>query len=178
MKKTIAILDGMMKGGIIVTTVIMTLTCSLQVLSRFILTSSFSWTEELSRFSFIWWTFFGATYVVRLNGHLGMDFFVNRFPEKIRAGIQRLVFVITLGFSALVLYQGIKITYLQAGQKPDLMPISMAWVYAVVPVSGLCMSIYLVYLIFFCSEPPEINANQVLPGETAPKGAEGPANGS
>ena len=177
MKKAVAILDTLMKGGIIVTTVIMILTCSLQVLSRFVLASPFSWTEELSRFSFIWWTFFGATYVVRLNGHIGMDSVVTKFPKKFRTVLQHLAFVVTLGFSLLVLYQGVRITYLQAGQRPDLIPISMAWVYAVVPASGLCMSIYLVYLIFFSSDPPEANADQVLPGEAAAKRAEGPANG-
>ena len=153
MKKVVGILDATMKGGLVLTTTVMIVTCTLQVLSRFVLAHPFSWTEEVARFSFIWWSFLGAAYVVRLNGHLGMDILVKAFPHKLRTAAQRLVFAITLGFALLVTYQGVKITYLQAGQEADLVPISMAWIYSVVPFTGIIMAIYLVYLLFFWREP-------------------------
>lgn len=152
MKKVISCLDALMKGVIILTTVVMILSCTLQVLSRFVLSHPFSWTEEMARFSFIWWSFFGAAYVVRLNGHLGMDLLIKILPYKGRWVLQRISFLISLAFCLLVTYQGIKITAIQAGQLGDLVPISMAWVYSVVPVTGGIMAIYLIYLIFYWVE--------------------------
>jgi TRAP-type C4-dicarboxylate transport system permease small subunit len=155
MKKVVSFLDALMKVIIILTTIVMILSCTLQVLSRFVLAHPFSWTEELARFSFIWWAFFGAAYVVRFNGHLGMDLLVKLLPYKGRWILQRAVFLISLGFCLLVTYQGIKITSVQAGQQGDLIPISMAWIYAVVPLTGSIMTIYLIYLIIYWVEQKE-----------------------
>lgn len=152
MKKVVSFLDALMKGVIILTTIVMILSCTLQVLSRFVLPHPFSWTEEMARYSFIWWSFFGAAYVVRFNGHLGMDLLVNILPYKSRWVLQRVAFLISLAFCLLVTYQGIKITYIQAGQEGDLIPISMAWIYAVVPVTGSIMAFYLIYLIIYWVE--------------------------
>ena len=151
-KSVIRYLDYVMKGGIVFSTVIMTIACSLQVFSRYILPHPLSWTEEVSRFSFIWWSFLGATYVVRLNGHLGMDVFVNLFPFGLRNMIQRFVFLVTLIFILLVTVQGIKLTVSQVGQEFTMIPISMAWMYGVVPFTGSVMSIYLIYMLFFWPE--------------------------
>jgi len=158
MKKIVGILDATMKGGLVLTTTVMIVTCTLQVLSRYVLAHPFSWTEEVARFAFIWWSFLGAAYVVRLNGHLGMDILVKVLPRKLRKAAQNLVFAITLGFAVLVTYQGVKITYMQAGQEADLVPISMAWIYSVVPFTGIIMVIYLVYLLFFWKDPELDNA--------------------
>ena len=163
MKKVVGILDATMKGGLVLTTTVMIVTCTLQVLSRYVLDHPFSWTEEVARFSFIWWSFLGAAYVVRLNGHLGMDILVKVLPRKWRTVAQKLVFAITLGFASLVTYQGVKITYLQAGQEADLVPISMACIYSVVPFTGIIMVIYLVYLLFFWKDPELDNAGSGLP---------------
>ena len=50
--------------------IILTLTILLQIFSRFIMIHPFSWTEELSRFAFIWFCFLGAAYTLRLKLHL------------------------------------------------------------------------------------------------------------
>jgi TRAP-type C4-dicarboxylate transport system permease small subunit len=70
-----------------------------------------------------------------------------------------------LGFAALVTYKGIAITYVQARQEADLVPISMAWIYAVVPFTGIVMVIYLLYLLFFWTEPQADKACEWLPDE-------------
>ena len=152
MKMVISFLDALMKGVIILTTIVMILSCTLQVLSRFVLSHPFSWTEEMARYSFIWWSFFGAAYVVRLNGHLGMDLLIKILPYKGQWILQRIAFLISFAFCLLVTYQGVKITSIQAGQTGDLIPISMAWIYSVVPVTGCIMAIYLIYLMLYWVE--------------------------
>lgn len=164
MKKLIGVLDTTMRSGIILSTTVMTVACTLQVLSRYVLPHPFSWTEELARYAFIYWSFLGAAYVVRLNGHLGMDVVVNLLPRRFRAWIQKLVFIITLAFMALVTVEGLIITFSQIGQEGVMIPISIAWIYAVVPFTGLVMSLYLIYLIFYWTEPERESVCEWLPG--------------
>ena len=165
MKKLIGFLDSTMRGGVILSTAVMTIACSLQVLSRYVLPHPFSWTEEIARFAFIYWSFLGAAYVVRLNGHLGMDALVNLLPKRSRAWNQRAVFIITLAFMVVVTVEGVRITFSQIGQEGIMVPISMAWIYAVVPFTGFVMSLYLIYLIFYWTEPERESACEWLPGE-------------
>jgi len=170
MIRIVNILDYLMKAGLIIFSLVMIGTCGLQVVSRYLLDHPFSWTEELARYSFIWWSFIGAAYVVRLNGHLGMDFLVNMMPKKARTAVQRIVFLISLGFSLLMVYYGIKISIIQAGQEGDLIPISMAWVYAVVPLTGAIMAVYFIFLFFFWTEPEPLVECEWLPEAEQGKG--------
>ena len=45
-----------------------------QVFSRYILGTSFTWTEEFARFALIWMTILGASYLNAKREHLSMDF--------------------------------------------------------------------------------------------------------
>ena len=63
----------------------------------------------------------------------------------------------------MMVYYGIKIAVVQSGQEGDLIPISMAWVYSVVPLTGAIMAAYLIYLIFYWVEPDSGEACEWLP---------------
>ena len=45
-----------------------------QVFSRYLLGTSFTWTEEFARFALIWMTILGAAYLNGTQEHLSMDF--------------------------------------------------------------------------------------------------------
>ncbi len=52
-----------------------------QVIFRYILNNSLTWSEEVVRFLFIWLTFLGASILIRERWHIGVDFFMN-LPKK------------------------------------------------------------------------------------------------
>ena len=159
MKAIVRFLDALLKLGVIVTTSIMMIACALQVFSRYVLPYPLSWTEEVARYAFIWWSFLGAAYVVRLNGHLGMDVLVNILPQRIGVLLQRFVFIITLAFMIIVTIEGVRIVQVQSGQSGVMVPISMGWIYGVVPFTGFIMVLYLIYLIFYWKPPETDSAN-------------------
>jgi TRAP-type transport system small permease protein len=67
------------------------------VLLRYLFNSGITWSEEMSRFLFVWMVFLGAIAALKDNMHLGVDLIVNALPEKAK----KVVFVIS---NLLVLY--------------------------------------------------------------------------
>lgn len=50
------------------------------VVLRYVFSSGITFSEEFSRWLFVWLTFFGAIVAMREHTHLGMDSFVSRLP--------------------------------------------------------------------------------------------------
>jgi TRAP-type C4-dicarboxylate transport system permease small subunit len=51
--------------------------CILQVVMRYIFNESLTWSEELSRYAFVWFVYTSAAYAVRYQRHVKFNFLVN-----------------------------------------------------------------------------------------------------
>lgn len=119
-----------------------------QVFSRYVLGSSFSWTEEFARFALIWMTISGAAYLTAKQEHLTMDFFYQKLSvgnqRKIAILIQVLIFLFALFVMVIGGFNLVYIT-LHLEQLSGTLRLPLGYVYAIVPFSGLlimCFSIY------------------------------------
>lgn len=78
--------------------VLLTVGAILQVISRHLFDITFTWTEELSRFSFIWATMLGACILSHNGGHATLDFLdkalTGKFLKLKRALIEMAVMVV------------------------------------------------------------------------------------
>ena len=54
-----------------------------QVIARFIFHKPFTWSEELSRYLFVWIALFGAAWCGRKHIHVRMTAVINRFPDPV-----------------------------------------------------------------------------------------------
>lgn len=52
-----------------------------QVFSRYILHTGISWTEELSRFSFIWFVYISGSLAAQAGTHIRVTVIVDRLPQ-------------------------------------------------------------------------------------------------
>jgi len=52
-----------------------------QVIMRYLFSNSISWSEELSRYFFIWFTFLGISFAVKNNSHIRIDIIETTFPK-------------------------------------------------------------------------------------------------
>jgi TRAP-type C4-dicarboxylate transport system permease small subunit len=59
----------------------------IQIFFRYVLQSPITWTEEASRYSFIWVVLLGAAFAVRKKEHVVMEVLVNTFPAPLRKNI-------------------------------------------------------------------------------------------
>ena len=71
-----------------------------QVFSRYVLNTSFSWTEELARFSLIWLSILGAAYLNAKREHLSMDFLYRKLSASSKKKMSILIEVALLDIIA------------------------------------------------------------------------------
>ena len=82
-----ATMDKLFKGidyltGIL--TGLMVLFVFMNVVLRTCFNSGLTWSEELSRYLFVFVTYVGAISAMRVNGHLGVDTLISRVPRPLQ----------------------------------------------------------------------------------------------
>jgi TRAP-type C4-dicarboxylate transport system permease small subunit len=125
-----------------------------QVFSRYLLGTSFTWTEEFARFALIWMTILGAAYLNGKKEHLSMDFLYQKFStankKKASILIEVLIFLFAL---ILMVIGGLNLVYttLHLEQLSGTLRIPLGYVYAIMPFSGfliMCFSVYHISKVF------------------------------
>ncbi len=115
---------------------LMSACCITQVFTRYVLNNSFTWTEELSRYLFIWMIYMSISYGIKKNAHICVEVLVDIMPRKIRPIILLIGDIITLVYCALISFFGYKISAFiyTSGQVSPAMGIPMGIVYISVPI--------------------------------------------
>jgi TRAP-type C4-dicarboxylate transport system permease small subunit len=105
------------------------------------------WSEELSRYLFVWLSILGATIALQKRGHFGVDIFFLMLPEKGRH-FMKLLSVLLVGALALViLIHGISLVEKTSTQYSPAMEIPMNWAYASLPVGAALMLIHTAVIV-------------------------------
>ena len=115
----------------------------LQVLMRYLFATPNPWSEELSRFAFIWVSLLGASLAVEHRAHFGFDQVTKKLAPPVRRAVERTAWAVVLAFSLLLIGTGIALMDLTLGERSAALNLPVALVYAAAPVSGLLMAIHL-----------------------------------
>lgn len=123
----------------------LTIIVGLQVLTRFVLHLPFIWSEEAARFLFFWVALLGAAMSVRTRRHFVVDVTGGRAARLGPTG--RLIVAVVpdlcvLGFSVLLLIQGLGYTSAGSFRTATNSGLNMALVYAAIPVFAGLSVIY------------------------------------
>lgn len=125
--------------------ILMSVICILtmaNVLSRYLLNSSFSMTEELTTNLFAFIIFIGAALLARENGHLGFALITDMLPFRIRNAVTIVVGCLTTVFFLVLLWYGVEMVMQQYeyGQKTPAMGLPEWLMGLSVPLGALlCM---------------------------------------
>lgn len=143
-------LDKVVSGLLVILMALMVFNVTWQVLSRYVVQNPSSFTDELSRYMLIWLGMLGAAYVAGQNQHIAIDLLPNRLIGKSKMKLMILINVIVLFFAFSVMVMGgINLVYITfiLGQKSATMQIPLAYIYTILPVSGLLVIYYQVFQI-------------------------------
>ena len=116
-----------------------------QVFSRYVLQQPSTSTDELARFSMIWVGLLGAAYALGQKRHLCIDLFTTNLRGR-KQFIQRLLAdscILLFAASTMIWGGGVLVLKVwTTGQISPALQMPMAYVYAVLPLSGLLMVYY------------------------------------
>jgi TRAP-type C4-dicarboxylate transport system permease small subunit len=120
------------------------------------------WTEEMSRFFFVWLIMLGATLGVREKMHFDVDF-LPKLSAKADRILLRLCQLFMLIFSGVIFYWGIEFTKFGWNQTSELADMPMWWIFIAWPISGFLWMVFLLHHMFSKSEGDEsVNQESVV----------------
>jgi TRAP-type C4-dicarboxylate transport system permease small subunit len=126
---------------------IMTVIIIIQVFMRYLFLFSLSWSEEVARYLMIWVSFLGASLALKYGFHIGVEFIMNRIPEKIRGWVHLVAKIGILIFLIYFTIGGFQVSWAVRDQDSPALLFSMAYAYLAAPVGGLFMIIQLLNLL-------------------------------
>jgi TRAP-type C4-dicarboxylate transport system permease small subunit len=109
------------------------------VVLRYGFNSGLDFSEELSRFFFIWITFLGAIIAMRQNAHLGLDTLIRVLPRAGKQFCFGLSNALMLGCCVLMFYGTWRQHHINATTMSAVTGIPMIWVYGVGYLASLAM---------------------------------------
>ncbi|MCJ7772131.1 MAG: TRAP transporter small permease [Desulfobacterales bacterium] len=121
--------------------IVMTSCVFLQVFTRYIFKFSFSWPEELARFSFIWTSLCGAFIALEQKKLHDIDFLFNRIPDSFKPVVSIFTHLLVCTILIVFVVYGVQLTTIVHSQTSPAMEIRMSYVYFAVPFATALMLI-------------------------------------
>lgn len=148
--RVLKFLDAYLEESIVVIMLAgMTFLVGLQVVMRYVMQDSLSWSEEMARYLFIWLVNIGISYGVKKNRHISIDV-LNTFLSRKKAAILSITadFVFFI-FSVMIVYNGYDVAQriMRTGQASPAIELPMTFVYSALPAGFLLVCIRLLQSI-------------------------------
>lgn len=139
MKKVLDTIDNIVLFIIVIVLSVMVVVGSMQVIWRYLLKTSLSWSEELMRFLYVWATMLGICCGIRRQSFAKIDNFLDYVSGRSELlgkifhllcfGLEIFVLFLLIYYGGIFMYRGLK-------QTSPAMEIKMAYVYLAFPVGG------------------------------------------
>jgi TRAP-type C4-dicarboxylate transport system permease small subunit len=143
MKKIINAYHWLLTWLMIATVVILIIPVSLQIFSRFTdLIPRYIWTEEMSRFFFIWMVMLGAMVGLRERLHFDVDIWPELSPRP-DALLRMVSNVFILMFALVCVWWGWQFTSFGWNQTSEIADLPMWLIFIAWPIAGITWLIYL-----------------------------------
>ncbi|MCG8361584.1 MAG: TRAP transporter small permease [Kiloniellales bacterium] len=122
-----------------------------QILSREFFGYSFSWSEELATYMFVWFVFFGASYAARLSAHNRVTFQFKALPKRAVHVIEGIADLFWLAFNVYFVYLSFNFVFFKMNLfwKSQTLGIPMKYVYTILPIAFTLMSIRIIQVNYF-----------------------------
>ena len=143
MRRLIGLYHRLLTWLMVGTVAILIVPVTLQIISRYTaLIPSWIWTEELSRFLFVWMVMLGAMIGIREHTHFEVDVWPDLGPRA--TALLRIVSdVLVLIFALVFVWWGIEFVRFGWDQLSELAELPMPWIFVAWPMAGVTWVIFL-----------------------------------
>ncbi len=149
MKALTKVLDKVLSTTCVVLFALLVIVVVWQVFTRQVLNNPAAWTEEVSRYLFVWLGLFATALVFSERGHIAVDFVARKLPPGVQKANRVLIQVLITSFALIVLvYGGWRAGQGAWNQSLQALPFTLGQMYLVMPVTGILIAVYAVSNIF------------------------------
>ena len=121
----------------------MTIIGTYQIVTRYFFNRPSTVSEELLTYSFTWMSLLAAAYVFGKRDHMRMGFLADQITGPARKIIEVLIDGLSFALAGVVMvYGGVAITKLTTIQMTASLGVPMAYIYVIVPVTGLLIMVF------------------------------------
>jgi len=107
-----------------------------QVVMRFVIGESSTWSAVASRTTMVWCVFLGLSCTFRSRAMLRVEIIYAIAPARLHLHLNTLIYLLCLIFLVLMIYLGTELGYRVRNQRLAGMQMSIAWAYAALPVGS------------------------------------------
>ncbi|MBS6366248.1 MAG: TRAP transporter small permease [Clostridiales bacterium] len=141
------VIDAILKWASIILLAVTSVLVVWQVIARYLLKMPSSWSEIAVTYGFVCLGMLCGAYVFGQSDHMNMQFIRNRFPRKVQIVVQMFTELMTAFLAAAVMgYGGYQLAVAAMTQIDPSLHIPMGYIYMVIPIAGVCMIFYFVYI--------------------------------
>lgn len=146
---------------------VMSVVIIIQVYFRYVVESSFPWSEELARYLMAWVAFLGSSLGIETGAHVGVELFISLLPKRLHAIVKVITKLAILAFLAAAIKEGCSLCIGVASQRSPALMIPMVWPYLSVPVG--CIFMFIQLLPSFLEDLSELVGTSIVgrPGRVA-----------
>lgn len=109
---------------------------TMQVLSRYVMNSQFSWTGEVSRYLLVWMTFIGTSLAHKNREHFSVRLLPDQFRYPASLVFDYLIEGSVIGFSLILIVMGIDRSFLNASVTSPSLELPMYLPFMILPITG------------------------------------------
>lgn len=146
MKKITKIYDSLEAFVLVLALAFSTLLIFVQVIFRYVLNDSITWSEELARYIFIWMIWLGTSISMKQKEHIRMDMLMNAVHGKGKLVLDLVSGIIMLAFCIFLVKYGwdLVASMMSRGNKSVALRLPMWIVYSSLPFSQLIVALRLI----------------------------------
>lgn len=148
MKKISAFLNHLLNVVIALSLALMCIFVFGNVVLRYAFNSGITWSEEISRFLFVWLIFLGAIVALKQNEHLGVDTLVKRLP----AAWQRICYVVSnvlVLFTLWLVFDGsLKLTMMNTNTLSPAVGMPYSYLYSIGMITSVGMALVVIFNLY------------------------------
>lgn len=143
MEKVKKCVDKMLELITVTLLLVMVAVTTWQVITRYVLNSPSTATEEFVRFSLIWLSMLAAAYVVGKKSHIAITLLSDRLKERKKLVLDLVIQSSFLVFALVIMvYGGLRAVSITMTQISPSLSLPMGYVYLSLPVAGVLIIFY------------------------------------
>ncbi|MDR1979060.1 MAG: TRAP transporter small permease [Synergistaceae bacterium] len=130
------------EAGLFATLTLMTVVTILQIVCR-IWFKALTWSEEATCFLLVFASFLGTTVAFKRGANIAVNFMLDVLPKPVRKIVMIAIELVGMIFFGATGWYGAVLCIAERMQMASSMPISMAWMYLVFPLTGAVAILHL-----------------------------------